>query len=53
MLERDLYSKMYFETFKEACEIVTEYIGFYNERRFHSSLNRLSPSQYDAAWRAG
>lgn len=43
ILERDLYSKMYFETFKEAYEIVTEYIGFYNERRFHGSINRLSP----------
>ncbi|WP_306440502.1 IS3 family transposase [Paenibacillus sp. VTT E-133291] len=53
ILERDLYRKMYFETFEEAYETVAEYIGFYNERRFHGSLNRLSPNQYHAAWRAG
>ncbi|WP_312027311.1 IS3 family transposase [Paenibacillus typhae] len=53
ILERDVYSKMYFETFEEAYESVTEYIQFYNERRFHGSLKRMSPNQYHAAWRAG
>lgn len=53
ILERDVYRKMYFETFEEAYEAVTQYIEFYNERRFHGSLHRMSPKQYHEAWRAG
>ncbi|MFC6649928.1 IS3 family transposase [Paenibacillus rhizoplanae] len=53
ILERDLYAKRYFETFEEAYEAVAAYIEFYNERRFHGSLQRLSPKQYQAAWKAG
>jgi putative transposase len=52
ILERDVYTKMYFETFEEAYVAVTEYIEFYNERRFHGSLNRMSPIQYHDAWKA-
>ncbi|MFD2879236.1 IS3 family transposase [Paenibacillus rhizoplanae] len=52
-MERDLYAKRYFETFEEAYEAVAAYIEFYNERRFHGSLQRLSPKQYQAAWKAG
>ncbi|GGF66171.1 hypothetical protein GCM10010912_09050 [Paenibacillus albidus] len=44
---------MYFETFEEVYEAVAVYIEFYNERRFHGSLQRMSPNQYHAAWKAG
>lgn len=51
-LERDVYSKEYFETFEEAYQAVHKYIEFYNERRFHGSLRKMSPSQYNEAWKA-
>lgn len=52
LLERDVYAKMDFETFQEAYEAVDQYIEFYNERRFHGSLYKLSPKQYLEAWKA-
>ncbi|WP_268240750.1 IS3 family transposase [Paenibacillus albidus] len=50
---REIFTKMYFETFEEVYEAVAVYIEFYNERRFHGSLQRMSPNQYHAAWKAG
>ncbi len=35
-----------FETYSEAYEAVTEFIHFYDERRIHSSIRDLSPSQF-------
>lgn len=52
ILERDVYAKMHFETFEEAYEAIDNYIEFYNERRFHGSLHKMSPKQYLEAWRA-
>jgi putative transposase len=52
ILERDVYSKDYFETFEEAYQRVHTYIEFYNQRRFHGSLHKMSPSQYHEAWEA-
>ncbi|WP_029192908.1 integrase core domain-containing protein, partial [Paenibacillus alginolyticus] len=52
IIERDVYTKEYFETFEEAYQRVHTYIEFYNQRRFHGSLHKMSPSQYHAAWEA-
>jgi putative transposase len=52
IIERDLYAKEYFETYEEAYKKVHQYIEFYNLRRFHGSLNKMSPSQYHEAWKA-
>ncbi|MCL6457011.1 MAG: IS3 family transposase [Gorillibacterium sp.] len=43
---------MYFETFEEAYAAVDRYIVFYNQRRFHGCLHKMSPMQYLEAWRA-
>lgn len=50
-IERELYSKNYYETFEEAYEAVNRYIDFYNQRRFHGSLKKMSPIQYHEAWK--
>ncbi|WP_241675064.1 IS3 family transposase [Paenibacillus luteus] len=52
IIERDVYAKNYFETFEEAYQAVRCYIEFYNQRRFHGSLNKMSPNQYHEAWKA-
>jgi putative transposase len=52
IIERDVYAKEYFETFEEAYQTVHKYIEFYNQRRFHGSLQKMSPSQYHEAWKA-
>jgi putative transposase len=52
IIERDLYAKEYFETFEEAYKAVHQYIEFYNLRRFHGSLKKMSPNQYHEAWKA-
>ncbi|NQX66530.1 IS3 family transposase, partial [Paenibacillus alba] len=39
-------------TFEEAYQRVHTYIEFYNQRRFHGSLHKMSPSQYHEAWKA-
>ncbi|MFD1908965.1 IS3 family transposase [Paenibacillus rhizoplanae] len=53
-MEKDLYTKRYFETFEEAYEAVAVYINFFTTSAvFHGSLQRMSPKQYHAAWKAG
>ncbi|WP_158302258.1 IS3 family transposase [Paenibacillus mesophilus] len=52
IIERDLLSKEDYSTFEEAYESVHRYIAFYNQRRFHGSLKRMSPLQYYEAWKA-
>lgn len=51
IIERDRFSKEYYETFEEAYEAVHKYIEFYNQRRFHGSLKKMSPDQYYHAWK--
>lgn len=46
LLEDDCLSRHEFETYKEAYEVVTEYIKFYNERRIHSSIRDLAPAEF-------
>jgi putative transposase len=52
IIERDLFAKEDYSTFEEAYQSVHQYIAFYNQRRFHGSLKRMSPSQYYEAWKA-
>ncbi|WP_368072785.1 IS3 family transposase [Bacillus sp. FJAT-27225] len=35
-----------FEFFEEAYYRIDEYIEFYNERRYHGSLRRMSPKKF-------
>lgn len=51
-IERDLLTKEYFNSYEEAFECVDRYIEFYNERRYHGSLQKMSPVQYMRAWKA-
>lgn len=39
-----------FITEKELRAVVIEYVGFYNEKRFHSSLNYMTPNEYEVSW---
>jgi putative transposase len=42
-LERDLLSKVTFDTFEEAYDAIDVYIEFYNNRRMHRRLKKRSP----------
>lgn len=46
LLQDECLARYDFETYSEAYEAVTEFIHFYNERRIHSSIRDLSPSQF-------
>lgn len=46
ILEHDLFSKETFDTFAEAYEAVDRYMDFYNNRRMHGSLKRMSPNHF-------
>jgi putative transposase len=46
VLERECYQRYTFECFDEAYFRIDEYIEFYNNRRFHGSLNYLPPKQF-------
>lgn len=39
-----------YATEKELRAMVMEYVGFYNQRRIHSSLNYLTPNQYEVSF---
>ncbi|WP_253905560.1 IS3 family transposase [Bacillus sp. THAF10] len=52
VLERECYQKNEFITFDHAFNTVDAYIEFYNNRRYHGSLNDYSPSEYYAKWLA-
>lgn len=45
-LERECYQQHTFEFFEEAYYCIDEYVQFYNERRYHGSLNYLAPQQF-------
>lgn len=46
VLQRECYDRNEFQTFDEAFHVVDEYIEFYNQRRYHGSLNDCSPQEY-------
>ncbi|WP_281272414.1 IS3 family transposase [Paenibacillus sambharensis] len=48
LLERDLFSKRDFRTFKDAYEELDGYMDFYNNRRMHGSLKRKPPAVFSA-----
>ncbi|WP_409343053.1 IS3 family transposase [Paenibacillus sp. MBLB4367] len=52
IIQRDLFAKEDYSTFEEAYESVHRYLDFYNQRRFHGSLKRMSPAQFYEAWKA-
>lgn len=53
VLERECYQRHVFETFEQAALTVNRYISFYNERRYHGSLQDFSPSEYLKKYRNG
>jgi putative transposase len=46
ILQDDYLARYDFETYSEAYEAVTSFMRFYNERRIHSSIGDLAPSQF-------
>ncbi|MCA0758756.1 IS3 family transposase [Paenibacillus sp. N4] len=48
IIERDLFSKKEYMTMVEAYEDVDWYMDFYNNRRMHGSLKRMSPFQFSS-----
>lgn len=46
ILERECFQQHDFECFDHAYEKLDVFIDFYNERRYHGSLNYLSPCQF-------
>ncbi|MFC0273217.1 integrase core domain-containing protein [Metabacillus herbersteinensis] len=46
ILERECYQQNSFECFDDAYYHVDKFIDFYNKRRYHGSLDYLSPVQF-------
>ncbi|WP_412734071.1 IS3 family transposase [Halalkalibacterium halodurans] len=46
ILEEDCLSRFQFETYSEAYQEVSEFMRFYNDRRMHSSILDLAPSEF-------
>lgn len=46
IIERECYQRYPFECFEEAYYWIDHFISFYNERRYHGSLNYLPPAEY-------
>lgn len=46
IIERDVFRRYSFEFFEEAYFRIDEYIEFYNQRRYHGSLGRMSPLKF-------
>lgn len=46
ILEEECYVVSEFTNFREAYEIVSQYIEYYNHRRIHGSLGYLTPAEY-------
>lgn len=42
----------HFRTREQARQAIIEYIGYYNTERRHSSLDYVSPAQFERCWRA-
>lgn len=52
LMERDVFNKEEFATFEEAYAAVDRYMDFYNNRRMHTSLRRMSPVKF-SVWVMG
>ncbi|CAM4392688.1 putative transposase [Paenibacillus endophyticus] len=48
LLQDECLARYDFQTYAEAYEAVSEFILFYNERRIHSSIRDLSPTEFHA-----
>ncbi|WP_081485578.1 integrase core domain-containing protein [Bacillus methanolicus] len=46
IIERECYQRDTFEFFEEAYYRIDEFMEFYNNRRYHGSLNYLTPVQF-------
>ncbi|WP_412059638.1 IS3 family transposase [Metabacillus idriensis] len=46
IIERECYKRYTFECFEEAYYRIDEFMDFYNNRRFHGSLNYLTPKKF-------
>ncbi|WP_299095776.1 IS3 family transposase [uncultured Metabacillus sp.] len=46
IIERECYQRYTFDCFDEAYYRIDEYMEFYNERRYHGSLNYLTPMKF-------
>jgi putative transposase len=44
------YHKNQYFTEKKLRAVVIEHVGFYNKRRLHSSLNYMTPDQYEVSF---
>ncbi|MDF2606261.1 MAG: transposase [Bacillales bacterium] len=53
VLERECFRINEFITFEQAFKTVENYISFYNERRFHGSLDYNSPLEHYERWKNG
>lgn len=53
VLERECFQRNEFITFEHAFRCVDDYMKFYNEERYHGSLNDYSPREYYQKWLAG
>ena len=51
ILEDDCLSRNEFESYTQAYEVVVDFMDYYNNRRLHSSLNYLSPVEFNTAHR--
>lgn len=47
LLEDDCLSRYEFETFEEAYRAVMEFMDYYNNRRLHSSIGHLPPTEFN------
>lgn len=47
IIERECYQRHAFECFEEAYYWIDQYMDFYNNRRYHGSLQYLSPAKYN------
>ncbi|SHH32066.1 Integrase core domain-containing protein, partial [Thermosyntropha lipolytica DSM 11003] len=46
ILEEECYICNEFINFREAYEIISQYLEYYNHRRIHGSLGYLTPAEY-------
>jgi putative transposase len=51
VIERECYQQHTFECFEEAYYWIDQYMDFYNNRRYHGSLEYLSPARYNWKFR--
>ncbi len=50
LFKAERYHKNQYFTEKELRAVIIEYVGFYNNRRLHSSLNYITPGQYEVSF---